>query len=80
MVYNNSYFAVCLATHAFSYVPRITVPLSIMVSTTGFMLSLIAPIREDAMACVKGAKQHYYCQDYRMEGKFGKLIDHPIDY
>ena len=53
--------------------PHIAFPLSIMVSTTGFMLLLIAPICEDGMACVKGAKQHYYCQDYRMGGKFGEL-------
>ena len=57
---NTPYSAACLATLAFSsaenfsYVPRVVaVPLSIMVSTTGFTSSLIASIREAGMVCVK---------------------------
>ena len=57
---NTPYSAAPLATlvfssaENFSYVPRVvTVPLSIMVSTTGFTWSLIASIREAGMVCVK---------------------------
>ena len=46
-VHNTPYFAMRLATLAFSYVPHITVPLSIMVYTTGFISSLIASVLED---------------------------------
>ena len=58
-VENTPYFAVSLATLAFSsaenfsYFPSITVPFSIMVSTTSFILSLIASICEEGMVCVK---------------------------
>ena len=48
------YFTARSAALAFSYVPHVAVPLSIMVSTTGFIShfisSLIASIREDGMA------------------------------
>ena len=47
------YFSEHLATLAFSYMPYIAVPLSIMVSAIGFIMSLIALIREGGMACVK---------------------------
>ena len=57
---NTPYPTARLATLAFSsaenfsYVPRVVaVPLSIMVSTTGFTSSLIASIREAGMVCVK---------------------------
>ena len=45
------YFAEHLATLA--YMPCIAVPLSIMLSAIGFIMSLIALIREGGMACVK---------------------------
>ena len=47
------YFAAPLATLAFSYMPCVVIPLSIMVSTTGFILSLITSGREDNIAYVK---------------------------
>ena len=53
------YSAACLAILAFlsaeyfSYVPHITIPLSIMVSITSFISSLKASIGEDSMVCVK---------------------------
>ena len=50
-VHNTPCSAVCLATLAFSYVPHVAVPLSIMNSIIGFILSLIASICEDGMAC-----------------------------
>ena len=53
IVHNTPYFDEHLATFAFSYVPRTTVPLFIIVSTTSFISSLIASIREDSMTCVK---------------------------
>ena len=52
-VHNTLYFNARLASLAFSYVPHIVVPLSIMVFTTGFISSLIASIREDSMTCGK---------------------------
>ena len=56
---NTPYSSMHLATLAFSskencsYVPRVTVLLSIIVSTIGFISSLITSIREDSMVCVK---------------------------
>ena len=52
-VHNNPYFTTCLNTLAFSCVPCIMVPLSIMVSTIGLISSLIASICEDNIVCVK---------------------------
>ena len=59
MVENTPYSAASLVTLAFSftenfsYMPCVIVPLSIMVSTTGFISSLIASDWEDSMVCVK---------------------------
>ena len=58
-VENTPYSAVSLAILAFSsaenftYVPSVTVPFTIMVSTTGFISSLIASICEEGMVYVK---------------------------
>ena len=42
-----------LIPRKFSYMPCVAVPLSIMVSTTGFISSLLASIHEDSMVFVK---------------------------
>ena len=52
-IHNTPYFAAPLATLAFSYMPCVVIPLFIMVSTTGFILSLITSVREDNIAYVK---------------------------
>jgi len=60
MVDNTPCYAACLANLAFSseekfsYVLRVAFPLSIMVSTTGFISSLIASIHEGGMVHAKG--------------------------
>ena len=52
-IHSTPYFAAPLATLAFSYMPHVVFPLSIMVSATGFILSSITSVRVDNIACVK---------------------------